>query len=295
MIERENIYAVVVWYHPTAAMRANIDSYIGHVRHVVIVDNSEENNEALTHDLPANCTYLPMGKNKGIASALNKGCRAAFQQGAQWVLTMDQDSCWEEEQLKTYFRLANAYPAIGQTGVFSPRQDYISHFREYEQVYEEKIAVMTSGCLLSREGFAATGGFRDELFIDEVDNEYCMHIRRKGMKVVVINHAFLAHELGELRTIRIMGIWKKEYIDHAPFRFYYMTRNILFLNYLYPEYRRFNTKRLHKMLKRIVLYDRQHKFAALRACWRGRCDARKMIVEEKKHHRSEEKGLQVGA
>ena len=295
MIERENIYAVVVWYHPTAAMRANIDSYIGHVRHVVVVDNSPENNSTLLGDMSGQCTYLPLGDNKGIATALNRGCQEAIAQGAEWILTMDQDSCWEEKQLAGYIQLANAYPEIEQTGVFSPRQDYISHMRDYAATYEEKIAVMTSGCLLSAAGFRATGGFRDELFIDEVDNEYCMHIRRMGLKVVVVNKAFLAHQLGELRTIRFLGLWCKEYIDHEPWRFYYMTRNNLLLSHWYPEYQRFNTKRLKKMLKRIVLYDRQHKFAALRACWRGRCDARKMIVEEKKHHRNEEKRLQVGA
>ena len=73
-----------------------------------------------------------------------------------------------------------------------------------------------------------------------------------------------------------MGIWPKEYIDHAPFRFYYITRNILYLNTLYPEYTRFNNKRLHKMLKRVILYDRRHKFAALGMCLRGWKDYRAM-------------------
>lgn len=275
MIEKKTTYAVVVWYRPTPEQCESIRSYMDAVQQVVIVDNSPTDNSVLAKRLPAGqYTYIPLNENLGIASALNKGCRYAFEHGAQWVMTMDQDSRWEQTQLVRYFDLANAYPQIDRTGVFSPRQDYSTHIRQYPQTYEQKIAVMTSGCLLSATGYTATGGFRDELFIDEVDNEYCMHIRRAGMQVVVINDAFLEHRLGELRTIRFMGIWPKEYIDHEPFRFYYMTRNILYLNTLYPEYTHFNNKRLHKMLKRVILYDRRHKFAALRMCWRGWRDYR---------------------
>lgn len=280
MIKREKISAVVVWYEPSKDQSISIRSYIDDVRHVIIVDNSKGNNASLLASLPQDkYTYISLGKNTGVATALNIGCQRAIENGAQWILTMDQDSRWEQEMLRRYIELANAYPDLSQVGIFSPRQDYSGHMPHYAETYEEKIAVMTSGCLISVNSYKATGGFRDELFIDEVDNEYCMHCRRLGMKVIIINHALMEHHLGEKRTIRFLGIWRKEYIDHAPFRFYYMTRNIIYLNSLYPEYRRFNNKRLRKMLKRIILYDRRHKFAALRMCWRGLCDARKVPMQ----------------
>ena len=279
MMEKTNIYAVVVWYQPTAEQADCIGSYIDAVGHVIVVDNSADNHSQwLNRWSNGKYTYLPQGKNTGVATALNTGCCLAFARGAQWVLTMDQDSRWEQEQLDLYIAYADAYPEIERVGVFSPRQNYAGHIRQYANRYEEKTAVMTSGCLLSAKGFRAVGGFRDELFIDEVDNEYCMHIHRSGMQVVIINDIILVHHLGELRTIRLLGIWKKEYIDHAPFRFYYITRNILYLNTLYPEYSGFNNKRLRKMLKRIVLYDRRHKLAALRMCWRGWRDYRRGVV-----------------
>lgn len=276
MILKSNLYAVVVWYNPTPEQCESVHSYMDAVEHVIIVDNSLEDNLSLAQTLPHGLyTYLPLKENKGIATALNIGCRTAIERGAQWVMTMDQDSRWNPEQLQQYIALANAYPQLEQTGVISPRQNYSDHIRRYPQTYEEKIAVMTSGCLLAVSGYTAVGGFRDELFIDEVDNEYCMHIRSIGMQVVVVNDAILDHRLGELRTIRFLGIWRKEYIDHEPSRFYYITRNNLKLSDLYPEYRRFNSKRLKKQIKRIILYDRRHKFTALRMCWRGWRDYRK--------------------
>ncbi len=275
MIQQDNLYAVVVWYNPTEEQVHSLLSYLWAVRHIIIVDNSQKDNADLLSDLPqASHTYIPLGDNLGIATALNRGCRAAIDAGAEWILTMDQDSVWDKEQLLYYLDAANQYPNIKRVGLFSPRQDYTGHTRHYPADYEEKIAVMTSGCLLSTEGFHATNGFREELFIDEVDNEYCMHIHRLGMQVVIVNNALLVHQLGEKRMVRLMGLWRKEYIDHAPFRYYYIVRNNLQLSKLYPEYKTFNKKRLIKTIKRIVLYDRIHKCESLRMCLRGWRDFR---------------------
>lgn len=270
-----DIMAIVVWYHPTDEQVQTLRTYSDAVKHVVIIDNSDDDHSDLLVSLPIDrYTYLPQHANTGIAAALNTGCRWAFAHGASWVMTMDQDSRWETDQLARYIAYANAYAEVENVGVFSPRQDYTGHTRQYAQRYEQKIAVMTSGCLLSAKGFAATGGFREELFIDEVDNEYCMHIRRLGMQVVIINDILLSHQLGSPRVIRLFGIWRKEYTYHAPFRYYYITRNILYLNALYPEYRHFNNKRLRKMLKRVVLYHRGQRMKILAMCWRGWRDFR---------------------
>lgn len=275
MIQHDNLYAVVVWYNPTEEQAHSLLSYLWAVRHIVIVDNSQKDNADLLSGLPrTSYTYIALRDNFGIATALNRGCRTAIEAGAEWVLTMDQDSVWDKEQLKYYIEAAHQYPNSKRVGVFSPRQDYTGHTRNYPDNYEEKTAVMTSGCLLSAEGFRAANGFRNEFFIDEVDNEYCMHIHRLGMQVVIVNNALLVHRLGEKRIVRFMGLWHKEYIDHAPFRYYYIVRNNLQLSKLYPEYKTFNTKRLKKTIKRIVLYDRIHKCESLRMCLRGWRDFR---------------------
>ena len=123
MIEKANTYAVVVWYHPTEEQCESVRSYMEAVEQVIIVDNTPADNTALAGSLPkGRYVYLPLRENKGIATALNVGCRKAIEKGAEWILTMDQDSRWEKEQLKRYFELANTYPEREQVGVFSPRQ-----------------------------------------------------------------------------------------------------------------------------------------------------------------------------
>jgi rhamnosyltransferase len=44
--------------------------------------------------------------------------------------------------------------------------------------------VMTSGCLTNLAIWDESGGFSDELFIDEVDHDYCLNVRRHGYRVV---------------------------------------------------------------------------------------------------------------
>ena len=273
MIQSKDIIAVVIWYHPNAVHAQNLMSYANMVRHVIVVDNSTTEHQALQHEDLKNLTYIPLHDNLGIATALNVGCAKAIEMGAQWILTMDQDSQWQNGQLARYIQTASDYPSIDQVGVFSPRQVYGVGGVKQTSVYEEKIAVMTSGCLISAKGYERSNGFRDEFFIDEVDNEYCMHLRTLGMQVVICNTCELEHHLGERQIIRFL-MKQKEYIRHAPFRYYYMVRNNLALSRLYPQYRRFNRKRLCKMLKRVLLYEKQNKLAVLRMCWKGYCDFR---------------------
>lgn len=277
---KNDIIAVVVWYNPTHKHVENILSYMYAVNKVIIIDNSTYDNSFLisSNIEYSECIYIPLYENLGIATALNKGCKQAIQNGAKWILTMDQDSYWEKEQLNKYLELAHQYPNISDVGVFSPHQSYNSQKKEHISTYTEKIAVMTSGSLLSVTSFKKTNGFRNEFFIDDVDTEYCLQICLLNMRVVTINHVYLAHQLGELRTIKLFGIFKKEYTHHPPFRYYYMVRNNLALSQLYPIYKKFNNKRLSKIIKRILFYNQLHKCESIKMCLRGWRDFRKGIM-----------------
>ena len=274
-----DIVAVVVWYHPTEEQAQNILSYIHDVHRVIIVDNSLTDNLQLLSIVDSTSyTYIPLHRNMGVATALNIGCLEAIKMNAQWILTMDQDSCWDKVQLCSYIDQVNSFPALSQVGVFSPQQNYNRYKKKLYEPYEDKIAVMTSGSLISVKGFQLVGGFREDFFIDEVDNEYCMHIHRLGMRVVMINNALLSHQLGELRVIKLFGVWKKEYIYHAPFRYYYMIRNILVLKREYPEHHKFLKKRLKKLIKRVLIYNKWSKIETIQMCIKGWWDFQRHIM-----------------
>lgn len=263
LINKDNLWAVVVWYHPTEEQKANVDTYAPYVHRVVIVDNTDD--------------------NIGIAAALNRGIRECIAGGAKWVLTMDQDSCFNDNEndndnniysLRHYIAEANAYPDIADVGLFSPVQDYRSVRTQDAPPYRNLLAVMTSGNLLNTAVYQQTHGFREEFFIDEVDNEYCIQLHELGYSVTLVTGAHLRHQLGERQTIRLLGLWKKEIITHTPQRYYYMSRNNRYCQQLHPQQKTFFQKRLRRLIKRVLLYE-NGKIEKLRMIINGWNDGRK--------------------
>jgi rhamnosyltransferase len=78
---------------------------------------------------------------------------------------------------------------------------------------------------------------RSDFFMDFFDFEYCLRARAHGYKIAVISEAKSAHEIGNSRLVRLMGhtrIWP----DHAPWREYYIARNMAYATWwLYPTRR----------------------------------------------------------
>ncbi|MGZ1404114.1 glycosyltransferase, partial [Lactobacillus delbrueckii subsp. bulgaricus] len=62
--------------------------YNGLVGRIILVDNSNDNNEKMFNDLEG-IEYIPLMGNEGIARAINIGIEKSDE---KYVLTMDQDS-----------------------------------------------------------------------------------------------------------------------------------------------------------------------------------------------------------
>jgi rhamnosyltransferase len=222
---KHEIVAVVVLYHPSVDVLDNIDSYGSQVDRVMAVDNTEEPGRDFVDALAARAVdYLPMGGNKGIAAALNAGCRRARELGYDWVLTMDQDSTALPLLVE---RLAGCLEAAdsGSIAIVAPVWQQVGGLRETptEGCTELEVA-MTSGNLLRLAAFESLGGFREDLFIDRVDKEFCLRARRHGWRIVQRQNAMLLHRMGALR--RVTFPWHFYVTDYSPLRRYYMVRNL---------------------------------------------------------------------
>jgi len=217
-----------VLYRPAEDVLANVDSYRDEVDRIIAVDNSEKPNPQLVEQLESRgVVYVSLGGNRGIAAALNEGCRRARDLGFDWVLTLDQDStatpgmvarlsaCVEPEQ-----------PLAHDVAIVAPVWQHVGGLPEAtgESCTELDVA-MTSGSLVRRSALEELGGFREDLFIDRVDNEYCMRARRRGWRVVQRQDAVLLHRMGNLRRVTFpIRCWVT---DYSPVRRYYMVRNLL--------------------------------------------------------------------
>ena len=233
----EKIAAVIVSYNPDRRFPDRLACTTQQVHKAIIVDNCSNGEANAMLRRTASSTSVELiknNKNLGIATALNQGVQRAAAQGFPWVLTLDQDSNPEpgmvNELISAYLHASGSKVAV----VAPIPVDEDSGRAEYMGLCKGKKGVeityaLTSGSLLSTSSFALIGPFREDFFIDYVDVEYCLRLRKAGYSVILSCNARLHHNLGAPTFHRFM--WKPHVVtsNHLPLRRYYMTRNRLLL------------------------------------------------------------------
>ena len=263
-----NTAAVTVWYHPAQKEIEAVRLYCEQVAFTIIVDNSDEDNSPLLNGMDR-VIYLPLHGNQGIAAALNRGCEYCQKQGMEWVLTMDQDSRWDQQSVTDYMQEASAYADEAKTAIFSPYHDCDGTPWKHHQngQYGPRPVIMCSGNLLRLEAWQTAGGFREDFFIDLVDDEICCHVRQLGWQVIRTNRIYLSHHLGN--GVRYLRPTKHQYTPHPAWRYFYIARNIRRMMNLYPAMCKYYKGQIRKYRKRLWLYDWDDKWTKLREFRRG--------------------------
>lgn len=223
------IAACIVTYNPELARFSECLSAVAEqVEHVFVVDNGSNETsgvEALCREYD-NAIFVPLGENKGIAAALNMGCTAADEKRCTAVLTLDQDSICEDGLVEKL-----AAHLAKDVGIAAPWISYAGNEEYYDLPQDGPYEVewtITSASLTSIDAWRKIGGFDEALFIDSVDRDFCIRLRRAGYRVVMDPATSLSHELGDMRCVRILG--KVIHItNHSSFRKYYIARNKILL------------------------------------------------------------------
>ena len=202
--------------------------YSGIEEIVILVDNTPGRD--LSINLP-NVKYIPLKRNYGIAKALNVGFRYAQELCSDWVLTMDQDSDLPHNMLSEYKRYI---PMLPKAAVLSPLINmYDGENQQSTDTFFEIPEALTSGALIKMEAYVASNGFKEELFIDGVDFEFCKHVRLLGWYVYQINSIVMQHHLGNTEEVKLFGKHLFYVTHHNYVRHYYMQRNTLYISSLY--------------------------------------------------------------
>jgi len=284
----KRVVALVVTYHPGNSSFDSIRLLAEQACPVIIIDNSAtpEDRERLTQafgDNQKSFTLLFNEQNLGIAAALNRGVRYAQELGAEWVLTMDQDSRITNGMVATMFAGYDALPADYRSRVASlaplltafPSPPSQTTSDTQCLACKEIPTAITSGNLIKIGAWQAIGGYSDKLFIDYVDHDFCFRLRRAGWVILECQGAALIHKIGNATHIRFLG--QKIAIDqHPPLRTYYITRNGFNFWRTFPDDQtviksdKINTLRL---LAKAFLFE-THKLERLRMFWRGYRDFR---------------------
>lgn len=240
---------VVVTYHPDEAMVDNLRALLGQVDRVVIVDNAASaasRGRLAEFATNARVELVFNASNLGIATALNQGAQRARALGFEWLATFDQDSRIPPDYFARLFAawrsapgrariavLAPAYRDRGLGTVSSPSEPMSPD--DTRNVFVPVTA--TSGNVVRLDALAAVGGFADRYFIDLVDFEVCLRLRRAGWRVLEVRGVRLDHAQGAWHRRRLL--WRRPAMnDYGELRRYYQARNRLAL------YRRYGSDNL---------------------------------------------------
>lgn len=230
-----NICAVVVAYHPPPDFFDRVMLISERVRHVIVVDNgSSASIVKALRDISSrpNIGLILNERNLGIAAALNQGIRLAASRSFHWVLTLDQDSEPCAGMIEDLISARNDAPSRSRVALVAPVYlDSYSGRAELDDLCggrksAEIMAAITSGSLLATPAFFEAGPFREDFFIDYVDFEYCLRLRKASFSILRACDARLLHSVGRSTVHEFLG--KTHVItNHPPLRRYYITRNRL--------------------------------------------------------------------
>ena len=256
------ILAVVVAYHPDVeALQRRLARYCDAVDRVFLWKNSpfELAGEKMVE--------AGDGTNRGIAHALNSAWKYARENGFDYLLTMDQDSEWED--FPAYLKAA----LDGPVGLYGPRvwpkSDAGAAGGETRSEgavrYEQTDFLITSGMLIALPLLEEIGGWREEFSVDAVDVDFVLRAKSLGIPSFRVGAGVLWQQFGGRRKKCGFHIY-----DYSPERLYGIYRNHILTirrygSYAEPLRKMFVRRWLISRIPRILLGEthRRDKFKAI--------------------------------
>ncbi|MFA4889339.1 MAG: glycosyltransferase family 2 protein [Candidatus Omnitrophota bacterium] len=238
-LKKNNVCAAIICYYPDQHFFNRLNLIREQVDCIIIVDNSVNAFVKFflqTTSSNNKITYIFNEKNFGIGIALNQGCNYARKLGYQWVLVLDQDTTVSRRMVETYFKIYESLDNKETVAIISSNfKDPYSgkvEFRQQKYRWIETEAVISAGSLISLPAYNNIGHFKEDFFIDSVDFEYCLRARQKRYRIILVMEPLMLQPIGKSIIHSIFGIRWLTLItkNHAPLRYYYMTRNNLMLS-----------------------------------------------------------------
>lgn len=257
------VFSLITTYQPEISnLKLLVEKLARQTDFIVIANNSDFEIASEELELNSPIHVINFGENLGIAEAQSRGMKWAFENGADFVLQMDQDSTPHDDMvqqlLQCYSEMSIAGLNPGLVGV----QDYdkitghvnkarVKKGTAINDKYYDVDSTLSSGSLIPKTAWEKVGGMRDDLFIDAVDHEYCWRLRHAGFKVIRNRNALLAHRLGDgrFKILNLVSVGMP-----SPFRHYYATRNIFLLLKEKHVPRYWKISSLIKLAGKVVFY-----------------------------------------
>jgi GT2 family glycosyltransferase len=214
---------------------------------IVVLDNGSTKSgfSKIENKFPE-ITIMHSGKNLGFAGGMNILMRRAFDLGAQFVWMLNSDAVSKPETLSRLIDAALLTPHVGlaspligdsaRPGFFQVAGGIIAddgcsflatrspeQGEQWQESFPDRIGVVGTAALYSREAFSQVGGFDEKLFAYNEDIDLSIRCCRAGFRNA---YAFDINVVHETKTKDAGG-------QVAPHVSYYMSRNKIFLQQKY--------------------------------------------------------------
>lgn len=210
-----DLVVVIPTYNPPVELRELVSTIEQSGFPLVISDDASPcTYDPTLRDLPV-AQIFRHTHNKGIARGLNDGLKLAITLGADWLLTLDQDSRIDQEYISSIKHIADDLskqlwsdtPPIGAVAPLSVIDDSGTITYPVRKVGDLSVTeeVIQSGTLWNVPALAAVGGFDERLGIDAVDSAACLRLREAGYAIALTGAVTFQHSLGAARQVKILG------------------------------------------------------------------------------------------
>lgn len=220
--------AIITAFNPSRSLHEVVSAALVQCAEVIVVDNSPGNPLKLVTELEGfeNVQLIRSGKNLGLAGALNLGIAASH--GVEFVMLLDQDSRLLPGTVDALQQIIEVRPEVAIVAP-APWDENAQRFVDPRATKRDDLSeldvVITSGMLLRTAAFQTTNGFRDDFFVDCVDQDFCLQLRANGWKILQDKRVLLPHSLGETRWHGDEGSTWIRSTSHPTWRLYWMARN----------------------------------------------------------------------
>lgn len=228
----------------TLACLRSLEHLTYHNVNVVVADNaSSDGSEAAIRAAYPTLTFIQTGANLGFTGGNNVGIRHALENGADYVLLLNNDTIVAPDFISVMVEVMEQNPEVGVAGpmiyYFSAPEtiwsaggkiDWTRGLTSMVGVNEEdksqyglspRQTDFVTGCALmaKRAVWEKAGLLDDKFFMYYEETEWCVRATRAGYKIMLIPAAMIWHKISlEARAT-------------SPRTYYYMTRNrLLFLH-----------------------------------------------------------------
>ncbi len=211
------ICSVTIIYNPeTIKVLQNIKKYLSSVDEAIVWDNTPDGSKGFdTLCKMHNLTLLGNGNNVGISTALNESIKYALNKGYDYILTMDQDSEWID--FDSYIKEVKSNLNC-DTIIYAPQ--ILSNDKILR--VNSSISAITSGSVVNLHLAKKIGLFNENLFIDEVDNEFCYRASTNNLKIKIFQNHLLKQIFGNPAENKFINRLTSQY---SPQRTYFQIRN----------------------------------------------------------------------